>query len=142
MWKKRRGLWVVDDGKPTVDRPHGITIAVGVLPLVLSACAIYVSVQSLRTSERTSKIANRAYVGLVSGKLQFSNYGIVGGDGPGGLIVRMDLSARIQNAGNSPAREGRFMAKYKLPPGWGDAPAYLKRNLTRDCRHLLDRNPA
>lgn len=103
------------------------------LSSVLSACAIYVSVQSLRTSERTLKIANRAYVGLVSGKLQFSSFGIVERDRLGGyLIVRMDLSATIQNAGNSPAREGRFMPKYQRPPGWSEAPAWLKRNLARE----------
>ena len=91
-----------------------------------------ISLQSLWTSERSLKIGNRAYVALLNGRLQFSDYGHVfqKGDNTGGrLIVRMDLSAAIHNAGNSPASPGPFRRKYRLPEGWSEAPDWLKKDL-------------
>ena len=126
MWKKKRGVWVLDEGEKRVaDRPHWLTLAVGVFSSVLALSALVVSLNSLRTSERSLMIGTRAYVAVLSGELKFFNYGIVGQH----CIVRMDLSATFQNAGNSPASSVYFKAKYRLPPGWSEAPAWVKQNL-------------
>jgi hypothetical protein len=64
--------------------------------------------------------------------MQFFNYGVVhhqnGDSTDEHCVVRMDLSATIQNAGNSPASPGSFKAKYRLPKGWSEAPAWVKQN--------------
>src|ERR1700681_1692128 len=124
MWKKKHGLWVIDrEHRKAADRPHWITIVTGVLSPLLAVVAVWVSLHSLR-------IANRAYVALQAGTLQFSNYGIaVQENGSSHCIVRMNLSVTITNAGNSPAYTGYFMPKYRLPPGWSEAPAWLRKNL-------------
>jgi hypothetical protein len=135
MWKKKWGLWVFDeDGRKTADRPHWLTLAIGFLSSALAFLAFVISVESLRTSERSLKIGTRAYVSVLAGDMQFFNYGVVQHDNSGGqhCIVRMDLSAAIQNAGNSPASQGSFKAKYRLPKGWREAPDWVKQNLGSD----------
>lgn len=132
MWKKQRGLWVFDeDGRRTADRPHRLTLVMGGLSSLLAFFAFIISVQSLRTSQRSLKIGTRAYVSVLAGDMQFFDYGVVqqSSDNSGHCVVRMDLSATIQNAGNSPASPGSFEAKYRLPKGWSEAPAWDKQNL-------------
>jgi hypothetical protein len=92
--------------------------------------AVIISYQALLTSQRTLKVANRAYVVLTDGSLQFSDYGTVTQEGSQGhLIVRKDLSAAIRNAGNTPAEAGTFKPIYRLPEGWSEAPAQWKKRL-------------
>jgi hypothetical protein len=133
MWKRHRGLWVVNEDRKTADRPHAITIAIGIFSPALAVIALIVSIMSLRTSDRSLKVANRAYVNVVSGSLLFSDFGYVvqekGPDAGTHLIVRMDLFARLQNAGNSPASVGDFKPRYQLPPGWSEAPSWVKTRL-------------
>lgn len=135
MWKKKRGLWVVDAGERRIaDRPHHMTIVIGLLSPVLAGVAVIVSILAVHTSERALKIGTRAYVAVLAGNLQFFNYGIVQhetADNSGGqhCIVRMDLSATIQNAGNSPASAVSFKEHYRLPKGWSEAPVWVKQQL-------------
>jgi hypothetical protein len=136
MWKKKQVLWVMDEGEKPADkiagRPHWITILLGAFSPLLGILAMIISLHSLWISERSLKVGNRAYLALLNGGLQFSNHGVVFKEGDntrGRLIVRMDLSAAIHNAGNSPASPGPFRRKYRLPEGWSEAPDWLKKNL-------------
>jgi hypothetical protein len=112
MWKKRRGLWVSDEVRQTAERPHWIAIGIGLLSPALAIVALFVSLQSL-------KIAN-----LVQEK------------GPNVVthcIVRMDMSAAILNAGNSPASVGQFTPRYRLPKGWSEAPGLGQNTTAQQC---------
>jgi hypothetical protein len=131
MWKKKWGLWRIESERrpKTADRPHWVTILLGALSPVLAVVAVFISYRALQTSEKTLKVANRAYVALVTGKLHFADYGTAIQGEKGHLIVRMDLTATLQNAGHSPASAGPFERRYRLPDGWGEAPAWLKRRL-------------
>jgi hypothetical protein len=136
MWTKKGVLWVPgrEPAYKIADRPHWITIGIGVLSPLLAVVAVFISYKALGTSDKTLKVANRAYVALVGGTMVFSDFGTVvnedKGISTGYLVVRLDLSASIQNAGNSPAEAGTFRPKYRLPPGWSEAPAWLKKRLS------------
>lgn len=54
--------WSVVSAKATSPRPHLITILLGFISPMLALVAIYVSFQSLKTSERAMKVAQRAYL--------------------------------------------------------------------------------
>src|ERR1035438_1725370 len=110
MWMKKRGLWVPGGELHGIaDRPHWITILIGGVSPALALAAVWISYHALQTSETTLKIGNRAYVALVSGRMQFSDYGTAIDDNSSEhQIVRMDLSASIYNAGNSPASTVSF----------------------------------
>src|ERR1035438_4515490 len=76
MWMKKRGLWVPGGELHGIaDRPHWITILIGGVSPALALAAVWISYHALQTSETTLKIGNRAYVALVSGRMQFSDYG-------------------------------------------------------------------
>jgi hypothetical protein len=48
--------------KKTTDRPHWITICLGLLSPMLAVLALYMSVQSLKTSRDSLEIGQRAYI--------------------------------------------------------------------------------
>jgi len=133
MLRKRHGLWIIDEDRKTADQPHWITIVIGMLSPALAIVALAVSLLSLKTSDLSLRIANRAYVGVVSGNLHFADFGYAvqdkGPDAGTHCIVRMDIFAAIQNAGNSPAVIGGFTPNYRLPKGWSTAPAWIKTKL-------------
>lgn len=132
MWKKQRGLWVISY-KSRADRPHWITIAIGCLSPLLACLALVISVLSLRATHDSVRIANRAYVDVIGGNLRFSDYGYTQQEekpnSGAHCVVRMDITATIQNAGNSPASVGKVAPRYRLPKGWSEPPAWIKTPL-------------
>ena len=118
-----------NQGKPeTADRPHWITICLGLLSPTLALIALWFSWQSLKTSNRSLEIGQRAYVSLQDGRLSFSK-GVEGPPpqpsstltppGQPHPYVAMLGTVTLVNTGNTPAQFVSFKPVYKqLPQGW------------------------
>jgi hypothetical protein len=123
MWKRKNGLWIIPQEAPkhkSADRPHRITIALGVFSPLLAAVALYISLTSLHTSERSLEIGQRAYISLSTGALSFKQVGYVTRN-EGTVFDQslvMTLAVSIQNTGNTPATISKFSPTYELPAGW------------------------
>jgi hypothetical protein len=119
--------------KKIADRPHWITIVLGLVSPLLAGVALIISLESLHTSERTLEVGQRAYVAIQNKKITFSR--IIPGPPPapssavrpsGGeiqtrleQIATMDVSITLANSGNTPAEFTRFTPTFKqLPQGW------------------------
>jgi hypothetical protein len=111
----------------TADRPHWITICLGLLSPTLALIALWFSWQSLKTSNRTLEIGQQAYVSLQDGSLSFSKE--VEGPPPqptsrqtpdqSHAFVAMLGAVTLVNTGNTPAQFVSFRPVYKqLPQGW------------------------
>lgn len=83
----------------TADRPHGITIALGVMSPALAIVAIAVSFFSLRTSQQSLKIGQRAYLSYEIETFDFEPALNPAASTPLSLITVV----KITNVGNTPA---------------------------------------
>jgi len=120
------------------DRPHWITMILGLLSPLLAAVALVISLQSLRTSERSLEVGQRAYVSLQGGKMTFSHITFGAPPQPTSALKRpadphlqsrpsaqneqvatLLLSLTIVNSGNTAAEFTRFTPDFqRLPEGW------------------------
>jgi hypothetical protein len=118
-----------NQGKPkTADRPHRITIYLGLLSPTLALIALWFSWQSLKTSNRSLEIGQRAYVSLQDGRLSFSKEAEGPPPQPSSTLtppgkphpyVAMLGTVTLVNTGNTPAQFVSFKPVYKrLPQGW------------------------
>jgi hypothetical protein len=117
-----------NQGKPkTADRPHPITICLGLLSPALALIALWFSWQSLKTSNRSLEIGQRAYVSLQDGKLAFHKEVEGPPPQPSSTLtpgqphpyVVMLGTVTLVNTGNTPAQFVSFRPVYKqLPEGW------------------------
>ncbi len=124
-------------GEKTADKPHPITIRLGLLGLLsplVAVLALYISVQALRTNERSLAIGQRAYVSMQDGKMTFSHIILGPPPSPGNPVLPFGavrsqpgqeqlatllLTANLVNSGNTPAEFARFTPTFKpLPEGW------------------------
>src|SRR4051812_40114532 len=73
MWKKQKGLWVSEEqGTPaqkTADRPHWISILIGIVSPTVGIVALVISLQSLKISQQAMKVGQRGYLVISNGKL-------------------------------------------------------------------------
>ena len=79
MWKVRGTSVVWEGDRKSADRPHVLTLLVGLLSPVLGIAALFISLQSLSTSERgirvaetNMKVGQRGYVRLTGGTVRVS----------------------------------------------------------------------
>jgi hypothetical protein len=118
-----------NQGKPkTADTPHWITICLGLLSPTLALIALWFSSQSLKTSNRSLEIGQRAYVSLQDGRLSFSKEVEGPPPQPSSTLtppgqphpyVAMLGTITLVNTGNTPAQFVSFKPVYKqLPQGW------------------------
>ena len=84
---------------------------------MVAVVALVISLQSLRTSERSLKIGQRAYVSISNGALHISEPG-----SPWPHELSAEMSVVINNLGNTPARFRRVSFTYVLPEGWQVSP--------------------
>lgn len=82
----------------TADRPHRITIYLGLLSPTLAVFAVFISFLTLRTNQRSMRVGQRAY--LSASDFNFTRNASY-------LAIRYT----VQNTGNSPARDvtARFL---------------------------------
>jgi hypothetical protein len=118
--------------KKVADRPHWITVVLGLVSPLLAGVALIISLESLHTSERTLEVGQRAYVALQDGKITFSRITLrspvpSSTVTPGGAEIQagqeqlatMLLSVKVVNSGNTPAEFTSFIPNFKqLPEGW------------------------
>lgn len=124
----------------TADKPHKITIGLGLLSPSLAVLALVVSLFALHESERTLQIGQRAYVSLQNGRITFGqmtagpppqptsslrndepqpNNAVANGQAQPDHFVAMLLTVTLVNTGNTPAQFVRFTPTYNnLPEGW------------------------
>jgi hypothetical protein len=107
-WFGMKGeLWYYTDTAPvkTADRPHKLTLAIGVGAPLIAVVAVAVSLASLRTNERAMKVGQRAYLSVTLDTVieisTFSSHPILGG--MTGYEFFMVASGTINNVGNTPA---------------------------------------
>ena len=105
------------------DKPHHITILLGVLSPGLALMALFLSLYSCRQSERAVEISQRAYVAVKGGNVRLSWMKIgppqvAGETRPLEPIIFMTLSVNLENAGNTPAQFVSFTPNLRLPEGW------------------------
>jgi hypothetical protein len=91
-WWNRRRIWHYDSSpeKRTADRPHKITIVIGVLSPLLAIAAVTISLQGVKTSRTAMEVGQRAYLSISDGRLSVS------GD-------QAHYSYVLHNLGNTPA---------------------------------------
>jgi hypothetical protein len=126
--KARPGTPDSNQGKPkTADRPHWITICLGLLSPALALIALWFSLQSLKISDRSLVIGQQAYVSLQNGSLSFSKEIEGPTPQPSSTLtpgqphpyVAMLGTVTLVNTGNTPAQFVSFKPVYKqLPQGW------------------------
>jgi hypothetical protein len=128
-----RAIWRAVKRKATkgkvADRPHSITIAIGVftaLSALVSTAALYVSTGSLETSQQSMKVGQRAYVGISDATVTYACEPSVLPHphitDPIGQIV-ISYRFHINNYGNTPAQ----VVNVEL--GERDTPTYWKELL-------------
>jgi hypothetical protein len=80
----------------TADRPHGITIALGLLSPALALVSLGVSMWVFHDSQRSTRIAQRAYLGF-----RFEAAQLTAKKGVDNVLVKASVS--IKDIGNTPA---------------------------------------
>ena len=97
----------------TADRPHWITIIIGVLSPTLAVVALAISLRSLNISEQSMKIGQRAYVAISNGELRVTRLGM-----PGPPEISAEIKVVVKNLGNTPAHFSDVKIEYVFPKGW------------------------
>ena len=108
-------------------RPHWITILTGLLSPTIGVVALFVSLQSLKTSqlgvetsERAMKVGQRAYLTVSKGNFESYEYTLKRSKSD---FVSVDVTFTINNLGNTPASIKKISFVYALPSGWSDVSA-------------------
>jgi hypothetical protein len=122
MWKIKGTAVVWDEPRKTAERPHNLTLVIGLVSPLLAVVALTISLMSLRTSERSvrvsetnMKVGQRGYVRITGGRMLFFH--------PLALLlprlgepatapsppepqelVGFRFSASVENLGNTPVR--------------------------------------
>ena len=93
-WWNRRRVWYYDSApaKKTADRPHAITVILGILSPLLAVAAVIISFQGVRTSRTAMQVGQRAYLSITDGHLTIS-----------GKAAHYRFV--LHNLGNTPAEE-------------------------------------
>jgi hypothetical protein len=101
--------------KRVAERPHRITILIGIFSPTVGICALIISLFSLRTSVQSLEIGQRAYLSMDSGSFYLS-------EGPHDMgtldLEWVVLAGIVHNTGNTPARIKKTLTTYKLSDGW------------------------
>jgi hypothetical protein len=118
-WRSLLGLkgqlWYYSDAalRKTADRPHRLTIGLGLLSPLLAIAAVGVSYLGLRTSENAMKTGQRAY-------LAFALESVTTSQNLQSDSIAVSLGLKIKNPGNTPAfiDSGSRSVKvfWKIPP--------------------------
>jgi hypothetical protein len=129
MWKIK-GTAVVWDEPKTADRPHNLTLLIGLFSPLVAVVALTISLSSLNTSERSlalaeknMKIAQRGYVRLTGGTITVSQplalLAMIGQPPPPSAdeLIGFGFAASLENLGNTPVRFTRF--SMELPAAAG-----------------------
>lgn len=97
----KAGYWYPAEKKrKTADRPHPITITLGLLSPVLALVATIISLQSLSTSRQSLRVGQRAYVHVTDGFLHLEKAPNVKGK----PSFHLTLGGTVHNSGSTPAR--------------------------------------
>lgn len=101
LFGRKGELWYFTQASPikTADRPHPITILLGVLSPMLAIVALFISFDALKTSRSAMEIGQRAYLTPVITRL----YPKPNPNFQEGGIELLEVGLTIQNVGNTPA---------------------------------------
>src|ERR1039457_2121971 len=111
-WWNRRRLWYHGTAplRKVADRPHPITITLGLMSPILGLVALFMSIQSLRlseaalnTSQQSMKVGQRAYLSITDTVLTIIPSKDLWKGTPGKLVVQLSLTGILHNLGNTPA---------------------------------------
>ena len=101
-WRRLLGLrgavWYYSTEAPrkTADRPHALSLLLGLISPLLAIVALFISLQSLKTSETSLKVGQRAYLAVQNGELWVSR--VAGTPAEVGIYLRCE----VHNLGNTP----------------------------------------
>src|SRR5215831_17558030 len=123
MWRyeeHNRGRWkikgteVVWSEEETAAKPHWITIAIGLVSLLGTLFAVFISTRALIVSQKAMTVGQRAYLSVDSGSFYLSEGPHVGTSDLEWVV----LACIVRNTGNTPARIKETLTTYKLSDGW------------------------
>ena len=89
-WNRRVWYYSTSPEKKIADRPHKITIVIGVLSPLLAVAAVAISLQGVKTSRTAMEVGQRAYLSVTDGRLSVSGR-------------QAHYSYVLHNLGNTPA---------------------------------------
>jgi hypothetical protein len=122
MWQRKGALWVPDGSEQralskTADRPHPISIRLGLLALIppaVATVALLVSIQSLKVSQRAYLMASKPTVRLERIDNALSRVPNLQGK----HVVRLSYRFVLHNAGNTPAHLDELHTNFRFPRYW------------------------
>jgi hypothetical protein len=118
----RGAVWYYSAEVPrkVADRPHLLTLLIGLTSPLLAVVALVISLQSLRTSETSLKVGQRAYLAVQNGELWVSRV-------PGAPAeVNVYLQCEVHNLGNTPAFIKEVKMAYGDMSGWTEVPPAIQ----------------
>lgn len=123
MWKIKGTNIVWEEARKTAERPHNLTLLIGLLSPLLAVVALTISLLSFKTSERSvrvsetnMKVGQRGYVRITGGRMLFFHplalleLPILGDPAPAPSPPEpqeragFHFSASLENLGNTPVR--------------------------------------
>jgi hypothetical protein len=121
------GIWYYEPAvhKKSADRPHNLTLLLGMLSPLLAVVATSISLMSLRTSEQALEVGQRAYLSPeVADVVSSTPPAYVVSRAPKGTkVIHFRIRLTIKNVGNTPmaasARGTQYMETF---PAYRDKP--------------------